>query len=265
MCYAAAIAYAARFRGALCDRRDLQLRQLPREHAKLSPRPAPRRIWRRARPAQRAKLLEISPLTRGSAKSARRCTSSRAPTTRACRSRRPTRSSRRSAPTATRSGICSADNEGHGFAKKENLDYQFWTTPDVLAEESARPMSDPPLRAAIIPVTPLQQNCTLLWCTETMRGAFVDPGGDLPRLKAAAAQAGVDDREDPADPRPYRPLRVGRHPRRGARGADRRAARGRHLLDQPAEGGRRPLRNHRPAVHARPLAGRRRPGDASAN
>ena len=49
----------------------------------------------------------------------------------------------------------------------------------------------PPMRAAIIPVTPLQQNCTLLWCTATMCGAFVDPGGDLPRLKAAAAQAGV--------------------------------------------------------------------------
>ena len=49
----------------------------------------------------------------------------------------------------------------------------------------------PPLRAAIVPVTPLQQNCSLLWCTATMRGAFVDPGGDLPRLKTAAAQAGV--------------------------------------------------------------------------
>ncbi len=48
-----------------------------------------------------------------------------------------------------------------------------------------------PLRAAIIPVTPLQQNCTLLWCTKTMRGTFTDPGGDLPRLKAAAQQAGV--------------------------------------------------------------------------
>jgi glyoxylase-like metal-dependent hydrolase (beta-lactamase superfamily II) len=53
-------------------------------------------------------------------------------------------------------------------------------------------MSDEqPLRAAIIPVTPLQQNCTLLWCTATMKGAFVDPGGDLPRLKSAAQQAGV--------------------------------------------------------------------------
>jgi len=49
----------------------------------------------------------------------------------------------------------------------------------------------PSLRAANVPVTPLQQNCTLLWCTETMRGAFVDPGGDLDRLKAAAAQNGV--------------------------------------------------------------------------
>ena len=48
--------------------------------------------------------------------------------------------------------------------------------------------SQPPLRAAIIPVTPLQQNCSLVWCTRTMRGAFVDPGGDLDRLKAAAAQ-----------------------------------------------------------------------------
>ena len=52
--------------------------------------------------------------------------------------------------------------------------------------------AEPPLRAAILPVTPLQQNCTLLWCTATMRAAFVDPGGDLPRLKAAAGQAGVE-------------------------------------------------------------------------
>ncbi|MBB4632273.1 MBL fold metallo-hydrolase [Sphingosinicella soli] len=48
-----------------------------------------------------------------------------------------------------------------------------------------------PLAAAIVPVTPLEQNCTLLWCTRTMRGAFVDPGGDLDKLKATAAQYGV--------------------------------------------------------------------------
>jgi glyoxylase-like metal-dependent hydrolase (beta-lactamase superfamily II) len=49
----------------------------------------------------------------------------------------------------------------------------------------------PPMKAAIIPVTPLQQNCSLIWCTATMNGAFVDPGGDLPRLKDAARQHGV--------------------------------------------------------------------------
>ena len=52
-------------------------------------------------------------------------------------------------------------------------------------------MSNPPMRAAVIPVTPLQQNCSLLWCTETMRGAFVDPGGDLDKLRAVAKQHGV--------------------------------------------------------------------------
>src|SRR3712207_3038546 len=54
-----------------------------------------------------------------------------------------------------------------------------------------RAMNQPPLQAVIIPVTPLQQNSTLLWCTKTMRGAFTDPGGDLERLKAAAKQHGV--------------------------------------------------------------------------
>ena len=52
-------------------------------------------------------------------------------------------------------------------------------------------MTTPPLRAAIVPVTPLQQNCTLIWCTATMKAAVVDPGGDMARIKAAVAQAGV--------------------------------------------------------------------------
>ncbi|HTG39833.1 MBL fold metallo-hydrolase [Sphingomonas sp.] len=52
-------------------------------------------------------------------------------------------------------------------------------------------MTQPPLRATIIPVTPLQQNCTLLWCTATMRAAVVDPGGDLDRIEQAIAQARV--------------------------------------------------------------------------
>lgn len=53
-----------------------------------------------------------------------------------------------------------------------------------------RPMT-PPMKAAIIPVTPLQQNCSLIWCTATGKAALVDPGGDLDRLKAGVAKAGV--------------------------------------------------------------------------
>ncbi len=49
----------------------------------------------------------------------------------------------------------------------------------------------PPMKAAILPVTPLQQNCSLIWCTKTMRGALTDPGGDLDMLKAAVAKSGV--------------------------------------------------------------------------
>lgn len=47
------------------------------------------------------------------------------------------------------------------------------------------------LRAAIVPVTPFQQNCTLIWDPETMQGAVVDPGGDLDRIEAAIAEVGM--------------------------------------------------------------------------
>ena len=52
-------------------------------------------------------------------------------------------------------------------------------------------MSEPKARAAIIPVTPFQQNCTLLWCSQTMKAAVVDPGGDLPVIRDAIAKMGV--------------------------------------------------------------------------
>ena len=47
------------------------------------------------------------------------------------------------------------------------------------------------LRAAIVPVTPFQQNCTLIWDPDTMVGAVVDPGGDLDRIEAAFAEVGM--------------------------------------------------------------------------
>jgi hydroxyacylglutathione hydrolase len=47
------------------------------------------------------------------------------------------------------------------------------------------------VRAAIIPVTQFEQNCTLMWCPRTMRAVVVDPGGDLPRIRRAIVEAEV--------------------------------------------------------------------------
>ncbi|MFC4175490.1 MBL fold metallo-hydrolase [Microvirga sp. GCM10011540] len=47
------------------------------------------------------------------------------------------------------------------------------------------------VRAAIIPVTPFQQNCTLLWSDRTKKGAVIDPGGDLDRIRQAIEEIGV--------------------------------------------------------------------------
>ena len=49
----------------------------------------------------------------------------------------------------------------------------------------------PQAKATIIPVTPFQQNCTLLWCEATKRAVVIDPGGDLPDIERAIAEAGV--------------------------------------------------------------------------
>jgi hydroxyacylglutathione hydrolase len=46
-------------------------------------------------------------------------------------------------------------------------------------------------KAFIIPVTPFQQNCTLLWCEATKRAVVVDPGGDLPDIERAIARGNV--------------------------------------------------------------------------
>ena len=47
------------------------------------------------------------------------------------------------------------------------------------------------LAAAIIPVTPFQQNCSLIWDQETKRGVVIDPGGDVARIEGAIAEAGI--------------------------------------------------------------------------
>ena len=48
------------------------------------------------------------------------------------------------------------------------------------------------MKVAIIPVTPFQQNCSLLVCKQTNKAAVVDPGGDLELIRDAVKEWGVE-------------------------------------------------------------------------
>jgi len=47
------------------------------------------------------------------------------------------------------------------------------------------------MKYQIIPVTPFEQNCSLLWCEKTQRAALVDPGGDVSRILRTVEAKGV--------------------------------------------------------------------------
>ncbi|MCJ8519333.1 glyoxylase-like metal-dependent hydrolase (beta-lactamase superfamily II) [Pseudorhizobium tarimense] len=48
------------------------------------------------------------------------------------------------------------------------------------------------LQAGIVPVTPFQQNCTLLFDEETKKGVVVDPGGDVQSILEVIRKNGLD-------------------------------------------------------------------------
>lgn len=47
------------------------------------------------------------------------------------------------------------------------------------------------LNAVIVPVTAFQQNCTILFDTESKHGVVVDPGGDIEQIRSAIEQNGI--------------------------------------------------------------------------
>ncbi len=48
------------------------------------------------------------------------------------------------------------------------------------------------LQAGVIPVTPFQQNCTVLFDTDTKEGVVVDPGGDVEVILQVLKENGID-------------------------------------------------------------------------
>ena len=47
------------------------------------------------------------------------------------------------------------------------------------------------LQYRTVPVTPFQQNCSIVWCDQTMDAAIIDPGGDLDLLLDQVTALGV--------------------------------------------------------------------------
>jgi glyoxylase-like metal-dependent hydrolase (beta-lactamase superfamily II) len=47
------------------------------------------------------------------------------------------------------------------------------------------------LKVLIVPVTPFEQNCSILICEETNHAAIVDPGGDIPKILDALNKSGA--------------------------------------------------------------------------
>ncbi len=108
-------------------RRHQQLRHLPREHGGVPARPAPARVRRRARPEDaRVPAEDLAAQQRGQ-DHASRCWSCRARTTRACRY---TEAEQMVAKIRANGGevwYLVGLNEGHGFQKRDNIDYYQWT------------------------------------------------------------------------------------------------------------------------------------------
>ena len=47
------------------------------------------------------------------------------------------------------------------------------------------------LKVQVVPVTPYQQNCSIIQCEATGLAAIVDPGGDIDRIEAAISKMGA--------------------------------------------------------------------------
>ncbi len=85
----------------------------------------------------------------------------------------------------------------HLLHNKHELTF-LWTAPPAgLFGPAGRAATLPPqpgvpsMKIAVLPVTPFQQNCSILWDEDTMKGAVIDPGGEVPRILAEIERLGV--------------------------------------------------------------------------
>jgi len=85
-----------------------------------------------------------------------------------------------------------------GFTKRQincpapDIDFAEVFRQTEMAHSNVTMDSEMSLKATLIPVTPFQQNCSLLWCDETMKGVLVDPGGEIDKLLETCEENGVE-------------------------------------------------------------------------
>lgn len=48
------------------------------------------------------------------------------------------------------------------------------------------------MKYSVIAVTPLQENCSLVWCDVTMKAAVIDPGGETERIVELIKEKGIE-------------------------------------------------------------------------
>lgn len=48
------------------------------------------------------------------------------------------------------------------------------------------------MRYVVVPVTPFLQNCSVVWCEQTGKGAVIDPGGDVAKILAVVDRENIE-------------------------------------------------------------------------
>lgn len=79
------------------------------------------------------------------------------------------------------------------------------------------------MKAIIVPVTPFQQNCSVIWCEKTNKAAVIDPGGDLEHILEVVEKT-ILRWKNPDHPWSYRSCRRHGGPEGKAERTDRRSA-----------------------------------------
>lgn len=75
------------------------------------------------------------------------------------------------------------------WTRKVNAGAVSTGRPGRYVERMSQPPS--PVGVFVTPVTPLQQNCTTVWCTATRKAAVIDPGGSVDQIMAEIARRGL--------------------------------------------------------------------------